>query len=262
MPISFTFDKKQEQQWRAEQWTNTMNECHLDEINECETNSIIYYPDSCGKTTTSGTPSSIKVQDIDAVSAIFEARASNPDAKICVLNFASYKNPGGQFINGSMAQEEALCHSSFLYNVLSRFDETYYKPHRKAGATYNGLYTNTAIYLPDVLFFKQANKTKCDVLTCACPNWNAAHYRETMINNLTAVKNRIYYIKQILEEQKVNIAILGAWGCGVFKQDPAHVASYFNEVFSTSTIPSIVYAVPASNYNNNYTSFKRIIKEI
>ena len=38
---------------------------------------------------------------------------------ICALNFASYKNPGGKFMDGSSAQEECLCHESILYEVLS-----------------------------------------------------------------------------------------------------------------------------------------------
>ena len=50
---------------------------------------------------------------------------------IGILNFASYKNPGGMFLRGSTAQEEALCHESTLYNVLIKFNDTYYKSNRE-----------------------------------------------------------------------------------------------------------------------------------
>ncbi len=70
--------------------------------------------------------------------------------KLAVLNFASYRHAGGGFLNGSMAQEEAICHASFLYNVLREF-LGYYEWNE---ANYNmGLYMNRAIYSPNVFFF-------------------------------------------------------------------------------------------------------------
>ena len=69
----------------------------------------------------------------------------NSNTKIAVLNFASYKNPGGMFLQGSFAQEESLCHRSTLYNVLSEYFPLEY---RYNNANLNkGLYDHFAIYI-------------------------------------------------------------------------------------------------------------------
>lgn len=61
----------------------------------------------------------IIVEDIDSVGAVI--KYGNP--RTAVLNFSSYINPGGGFMNGSKSQEPCLCHASFLYNVLFMFAE-------------------------------------------------------------------------------------------------------------------------------------------
>lgn len=88
--------------------------------------------------------------------------------KICILNFASYKNPGGGYLNGSMAQEESLCYASTLYNVLER-QKDYYAYNNKH-LNY-ALYTNRALYGPQIYF--PAFDFYCDVITCAVPNLTA-----------------------------------------------------------------------------------------
>lgn len=59
-------------------------------------------------------PCQIHLKDMTTSQAIFEVRNKDKLSRVAVLNFASYKNPGGMFLNGSLAQEEALCHDSTL----------------------------------------------------------------------------------------------------------------------------------------------------
>ena len=90
----------------------------------------------------------IEVVDMDSVSAIFQYAENNT----AVLNFASYKNPGGMFVNGSKAQEECLCHESFLYNVLKE-NQNYYNWNNQHKN--RALYLNRALYSPNIKFFHE-----------------------------------------------------------------------------------------------------------
>lgn len=183
--------------------------------------------------------------------------------RIWVLNFASYKNPGGMFIQGSSAQEESLCRESFLYNVLSheRFKE-YYKWNRHN--LNNGLYKNRMIISPDILFdstyirkhidpkpfFIKGNAT---VITCAAPNYSSIlrygkHNPSTYQRNLDVLLNRIRFVLVNLSTriQEDDVIILGAFGCGVFKQDPAIVSQYFQDnLHILNKKCKVIFAVPS-----------------
>lgn len=258
---------REENKTKAEQWTAKMEKEHAGSIKESIAGSTIYGEDNIDIYKiyeNYNKDRNIIVEDIDSVSAVIKYATENPDKKIAVLNFASYKNPGGGFIVGSMAQEEALCHSSDLYNILKEFEREYYFPHRRD--TNKAMYRHTAIYTPNVLFFDNADETKsvkCDVITCSAPNFKAGreHYHTTPAWNNITLEDRVRFLKVILEEQKVDIAILGAWGAGVFQQNPNTVAKYFNKIFANSSISNIIYAVPSSINNENYEAFKTNIEE-
>ena len=168
--------------------------------------------------------------------------------KVCILNFASATNPGGGVVHGASAQEEAICRCSTLYpclNVEEMWDK-FYKPHRAAE---NPLYNNDCIYTPDVKVFKsdsnfpeliqESEWWDVDVITCAAPNLRSVP--SNMMNpNAGSNRANISYeelrelfnsrIKRIFEIAMANgaeVIILGAFGCGAFRNPPKLVAEVF-----------------------------------
>ena len=90
-----------------------------------------------------------------------------------VLNFASATHAGGGFLGGARAQEEYLARSSGLYacirnNAMYAFHRTHRDP----------LYTNYAIYFPEVPIFRSDDGSLLDqpytVGIITCPAVNAA----------------------------------------------------------------------------------------
>src|SRR5260370_38640775 len=78
------------------------------------------------------------------------SRLSASGGHIGCLNFASAKNPGGGFLSGAQAQEEALARSSALYPCLLRAPD-YYERNR---ANHSAIYLDLVIFSPLVPFFR------------------------------------------------------------------------------------------------------------
>ena len=91
------------------------------------------------------------------------------DGDLAVLNYASFKNPGGGFLNGSMAQEEALCHVTGLYPILETFRERFYIPNKDC-LNY-GQYNHSFI-VSEVPYFIDDKYGDCLVITSAAPNYS------------------------------------------------------------------------------------------
>ena len=72
------------------------------------------------------------------------------EQKALCLNYASAKNPGGGFLGGSQAQEEALSRSSGLYTCIEQMSD-YYQTHRRSKSC---LYTDHMIYSPNIPVFR------------------------------------------------------------------------------------------------------------
>ncbi|MFI8306568.1 TIGR02452 family protein [Streptomyces sp. NPDC085927] len=148
-----------------------------------------------------------------------------------VLNFASARNPGGGYLNGAQAQEEALCRASALYVCLLRAAEFYdhHRTHR------DPFYTDRVIHSPAVPVFRDDRGRFLDepfpvgFLTSAAPNagviLRTAPERAAELPRALAVR-----AERVLETAVAHgyrRLVLGAWGCGVFRNDPTQVAAAF-----------------------------------
>lgn len=256
---------KESRKQKAAIWSKKMDDLYSSQIDNSVKNSTIY-PIKLStdiNTTNNKNNTSIDIRgDLDSVSAIFEYQRRYP--KIAALNFASYKHPGGGFLNGATAQEEALCFESNLYNILINFKENFYEPNHKR---FNkALYNSNLIYTPDVLFLKNNRKVTCDVITCAAPNKKIATEKYGLSDKVVneAMENRIDHILYSAYYNKSDCLILGAFGCGVFKNNPRDVAMIFRTLLEKKYIgvfKKVVFAIPNSNKNNNYKEFYNVFKK-
>ena len=148
------------------------------------------------------------------------------------LNFASAKHPGGGFLNGAQAQEEALARASALYPCLMTRERDHYAANR---ANKSSLYLDLAIFSPDVPFFRDDDGAWLErpvlaaVITCAAPNAGAliANRAPGLGRIEPTLRLRAEMILAIAVTHGVRTFVLGAWGAGVFGNDPAMVATAF-----------------------------------
>lgn len=215
----------------------------------------------------------------------FEAAAPYARAgkKVCVLNFASATNPGGGVVNGSSAQEEALCRCSTLYfnlNIPCMTDK-FYGPHRRLN---NPLYNDDCLYTPEVTVFKEdisfpellpeKDWYSVAVLTCAAPNLRrypgnsmnpGAGNKPAAIDDHSLAEllhSRIEKIFAVAANEGAEVLILGAFGCGAFCNPPQIVANIFKQVQQNylHVFDTIEYAVFHTEWEKeNYRVFKSVL---
>lgn len=171
------------------------------------------------------------------------------DDKCCILNFASYKQPGGGYMTGSTAQEEMICHISNLYEILCEHKD-YYEYNKKH--LNHGLYHNRALYIPNVYVQTDTDLSHyIDIITCAAPNVKTAYrFWDNMSLEVerTYMEDRWNFILDIFAENnnRVHTLIVGAWGTGVFGISSQICAQSFVKALKSRhrDIPQIIMAIP------------------
>lgn len=174
------------------------------------------------------------------------ARRLGPEA--AALVFASAKNPGGGVLGGAQAQEESIARSSALYPCLLTASE-FYSFHR---AQRDLRYSDRVIYSPAVPVFRDDKGNFLDksyltsFLTAAAPNLgailrNQPEYASDVPAVLTRRARRVLEVAAAHGHRTV---VLGAWGCGVFRNDPSVVADAFAEALqAVPRFDRVVFAI-------------------
>ena len=176
------------------------------------------------------------------------------------LNFASARQVGGGWLNGARAQEEYLCRHSTLAHCLENQPD-FYEFHEEHRAP---RYSHWMLYSPAVPVIRdEANELSAPwnqaFLTAAAPNLNnglALPTRE--LNELW--RERIARVFDVALHHDHDALVLGAWGCGAFRNDASLVAEAFADVarIYAGQFALLAFAVLDVNLaQSNYQRFAR-----
>jgi uncharacterized protein (TIGR02452 family) len=170
-------------------------------------------------------------------------RLADRGLKPLALNFANGTHPGGGFLTGALAQEEALCRSSALYQTL--LGDPMYQAHLNRPRPDS---TAWAIYSPDVPIFRADDGSVLEqpwllsFITCAAPYAPMIDQPESG----DLLQQRIHRVFEIAQAYGYTALILGAWGCGAFYNDTARTARDFRTALETEfegAFSDVVFAV-------------------
>lgn len=198
------------------------------------------------------------------IAALAGEKDKYPDARVCLLNFANGTHPGGGWDSGANAQEETLCRASTLIRGLE-LQPSYYRENKENHRRYNNsIGTHNLLYSHNVHFFKNDDGEDLDtvyisdVLTLAAPNlgWNRPASVQDPQAYFKLIRNRLLGMTAILNQMNLDTVILGAWGCGAFKNDPEITARAFREILSFLAVPKVIFVIPEGP---NYDVFKEVL---
>ena len=207
----------------------------------------------------------------------------DPASKIAVLNFASATHPGGGVVRGANAQEECLCRCTTLYPALkgAKAAPFYTLSHGSA------LHTDACLYTPGVLAVKtdtdlperlpESEFFAFDVVSCSAPNlrpqpanaMNPGDIDPAHIADNDLLELHVRRWRQIMRAAagRADVLVLGAFGCGAFRNPPALVADAFQELLRrdpllAAAFKEIVFAVYCPPQDDtNYRVFRDAFAE-
>ena len=207
---------------------------------------------------------SIRVVPTDSLDAAYDLYKRGVE-DIVVLNMANAEYPGGGYLSGARAQEEALCRRSSLYATLSG-NRTFYPtpPHG-------------AIYSPDVLVIRKSDDEGCQLLSEGERWWTsvisaAAIFQPRVDQTGMAfartkdrdeMRERIKTVVRVAVLEGKRNLVLSAFGCGAFRNPPMGVAQLFREVLTDpefqGRFQGIWFSILDRSGSENYQIFQHVL---
>ena len=190
--------------------------------------------------------------------------------KTGVLNFASAWQPGGGWLRGDNAQEECLARCSTLYRSIGM--------NPAASGYYLHQKTHLCPYNPDLMLvsprvtvyrFPDDGSHMYMPFDVCCISCAAVDYRKhagrddprvetgniKMRMRIQAILNQFYL-------EGCRNVVLGAWGCGVFKNKPLTIAQLFRtEIYKGGWIhafDNITFAILGDSKGTNVKAFEQV----
>lgn len=204
----------------------------------------------------------VTVLDASATQAILgNGRGYAQFCDMAVLDFASFTNPGGGYIQGYLGQEATLCADSYLYNVLDK-QRKWYGENRRRNINCE-LYRNRALVVPVVRFDRNHVHAYADVIVAAAPNVKRARqeYRVGDDALLDALRDRIRFVLAICDELGREKLVLGAWGCDNNGFDAEAVAELFRKELASGDfkVKQVFFAVPSTRWDEDFAKFEHVL---
>lgn len=218
-------------------------------------------------------PNTVSTRYIVSGKRSFEAAKEYKGKKVAVLNYANNHSIGGAPYNAG-AQEESLCRCSTLLPCLEAMKEPFYMKHRDMyiSRQMDFMGNDDLIYTPDIVVFKTDERTdpvyprmmehvdwyKVNVITCAAPQLFGSVKRPD--NYEDAIRSRIKKILDVAAREGNEVVILGAWGCGAFKNPIEIVAKIFVELLKNYSFEIVEFALATRN-DVRSSAFARALRQ-
>jgi len=204
----------------------------------------------------------VDVVNADCIDTCIRIIKENPESRVGLLNMASEYKPGGGVANPRfiMAQEEELCRRLSLYPTLMQ--QKY------------PLNVDEIIYTPNVKILKSADyKEYTKYLNITGVISSAAIRRPILSENgyyssedIELLNNKIQMLLETFEYHNIDNLVLGAWGCGVFRNPPRQVALTFKKILFSDrfkySFKQVIFAVAVIKPHDqkNYDEFKHVFR--